>query len=71
MTKKKEVPKIAKNIKKQRERLNLSQDDLSKRSDLAFHTIAKIETGATTDPRISTMQKIAASFGVTVDELVK
>ncbi|NCT54941.1 helix-turn-helix transcriptional regulator [Candidatus Falkowbacteria bacterium] len=62
---------IADNIKKYRNKLGISQDVLSKRSNLAFHTIAKIEAGSTPDPRIETVKKIADALGVSLDDLMK
>jgi len=59
------------NMKKYRKKLGISQDVLSKRANLAFHTIAKIETGSTTDPRIETVKKIADALNVTLDDLMK
>jgi transcriptional regulator with XRE-family HTH domain len=58
-------------MKKYRKKLGISQDVLSKRANLAFHTIAKIETGSTPDPRIETVKKIADALGVTLDDLMK
>ena len=58
-------------MKKYRKKLGISQDVLSKRANLAFHTIAKIETGSTTDPRIETVKKIADALNVTLDDLMK
>jgi len=69
MTKGKTI--IADNIKKYRNKLGISQDVLSKRANLAFHTIAKIEAGSTPDPRIETVKKIADSLGVSLDDLMK
>jgi transcriptional regulator with XRE-family HTH domain len=62
---------IGDNIKKYRNKLGISQDVLSKRANLAFHTIAKIEAGSTPDPRIETVKKIADALGVTLDDLMK
>lgn len=62
---------IGENIKKYRQRLGISQDVLSKRANLAFHTIAKIEAGSTPDPRIVTVKKIADALGVSLDDLLK
>ena len=62
---------IGDNIKKYRNKLGISQDVLSKRANLAFHTIAKIEAGSTPDPRIETVKKIADALGVSLDDLVK
>jgi len=62
---------IGNNIKKYRNKLGISQDVLSKKSDLAFHTIAKIEAGATPNPTINTVKKIADALGVSLDILMK
>lgn len=67
----KELPAIAKNIKKYRDKLGISQDKLSKLAGITLHTLTKIESGATPDPRIETMRKIAAGLGVGVDDLLK
>jgi len=61
---------IAVNIKRYREKLGISQDTLSKRADVAFHTIAKIESGATPDPRVETVRKIALALEVSIDKLM-
>ena len=67
----KEISIIAKNIKKYREKKGISQDKLSKLAGITLHTITKIESGATPDPRIETVKKIANALGVSVDELIK
>lgn len=67
MTKKKSV--IGKNIKKYRARIGVSQDKLSKLADITFHTITKIESGATPNPTIKTMKKIANALDVSIDLL--
>jgi predicted transcriptional regulator len=67
----KELPTIAKNIKKYRDKLGISQDKLSKLAGVTLHTIAKIETGSTLDPRIETVKKIAKALEITLDDLIK
>ena len=62
---------IAKNIKKYRGKLGISQDKLSKMAGVTLHTIAKIETGSTPYPRIDTLRKIADALGVKVDDLIQ
>ena len=62
---------IGKNIKKYREKLGISQDKLSKLAGITLHTITKIESGATPDPRIETVKKIADTLGISVDDLLK
>jgi DNA-binding XRE family transcriptional regulator len=67
----KEMSTIAKNIKKYRAKLGISQDKLSKLAGITLHTITKIESGATPDPRIETVKKIADALGVSIDDLIK
>lgn len=67
----KELPTIAKNIKKYRDKLGISQDKLSKLAGVTLHTIAKIETGSTPDPRIETVKKIAKALKITLNDLIK
>ncbi len=62
---------IGETIKKYRQKIGISQDVLSKRADLAFHTIAKIEAGSTPNPTIDTVKKIADALGVSLDDLMK
>ncbi len=68
---KRNLPPLAKNIKKYRSKLGVSQDKLSKLADITLHTLTKIEIGATPDPRIKTMKKLADALKVTVDDLIK
>jgi transcriptional regulator with XRE-family HTH domain len=62
---------ISANIKKNRNKLGISQDQLSKKANLAFHTIAKIEAGSTPNPTIKTVKKIADALSVSLDDLLK
>jgi DNA-binding XRE family transcriptional regulator len=48
-----------------------TQGSLSQEAKLAYHTIAKIESGETRDPRISTLKMIADAFGIPLEDLVK
>ena len=67
----KELSTIAKNIKRYRNKLGISQDKLSKLAGVTLHTLTKIESGATPDPRIETVSRIAKGLGVGVDDLLK
>jgi len=67
----KEMPTIAKNIKKYRTKLGISQDKLSKLAGITLPTITKIESGATPDPRIETAKKIADALGISIDDLMR
>lgn len=62
---------IAKNIKKYREKLGMSQDKLSKIADVTYNTIIKIESGVNKNPTIGTLSKIAKALDVKVDGLIK
>ena len=63
--------KIGKNIKKLRQAKELSQDCLSKLTDVSYNLIIKLETGRITNPTIETLQKIAKALEVQVDDLIK
>ncbi|MDD3607733.1 MAG: helix-turn-helix transcriptional regulator [Candidatus Moranbacteria bacterium] len=67
----KELPTIARNMKKYRGKLGISQDKLSKLAGITLHTITKIESGATSDPRIETVKKIADALSISLDDLMK
>ena len=60
---------IGHNVKKYRHKLGISQDVLSKKANLAFHTIAKIEAGSTPNPSINTALKIATGLEIGIDDL--
>lgn len=62
---------IGENIKNLRERRGISQDRLSKMTDLSLNTIVKIESGKNPNPTIKTLAKIADSFKVKVDDLIR
>lgn len=66
----KKLSAIARNIKKYRAKMDISQDKLSKLADITFHTITKIESGATPNPGIETVKRIAVALGVTVNDLI-
>lgn len=62
---------ISNNIKKCRAKLGISQDKLSKLADVTYTTIIKIESGATYNPRVETLKKIADALKVGIDDLMK
>lgn len=67
----KEKSTIAKNVKKYRKKLGISQDKLSKLSNVTYNTIIKIESGATYNPPVGTLKQIADALGVSIDDLMK
>ncbi len=62
---------MARKIKKYRKGLKISQDRLSKLSNVTYNTIIKIESGRNKNPTIKTLMKIAVALGVSLDRLVK
>ena len=62
---------IAENIKKYRQKMEISQDRLSKIADVTYNTIIKIESGVNKNPTIETLSKIAKALGATVNDLIK
>jgi transcriptional regulator with XRE-family HTH domain len=62
---------IGKKVKYIRLKKGISQDRLSKLTDLSLNTIVKLESGANCNPTIETLLKIAASLDVEVNTLVK
>jgi len=62
---------IGKNIKEIRKKKGISQDKLSKLADITHTTLAKLESGANTNPTIKTLQKIARALNVKIDDLLK
>jgi len=61
---------IAQNIKKYRKKKSVSQDKLSKLAGVTYNTIIKIESGATPNPRVGTLNAIAKALDTTVDNLL-
>ncbi len=66
-----ETSTISQNIKRIRNKKDISQDRLSKLADVAYNTIIKIESGAIKNSTIETLKKIAKALDVSVDELIK
>jgi transcriptional regulator with XRE-family HTH domain len=65
------ISRISFNIKKYRNKLGISQDRLSKLSDVTYNTIIKLESGANTNPTIETLMKVAKALNTGVDDLIK
>lgn len=62
---------LAKNIKKYRKTKGLSQDRLSKVANVTYNTLIKIESGANKNPTLKTLQKLAKTLDVTINDLLK
>ena len=61
---------LSKRIKELRSKSKISQDQLSKKANIPFSTLVKIEAGYTPNPSMETLIKIADAFGIGLDELL-
>lgn len=62
---------IGENIKRLRAKQELSQDDLARKAELKYSTLAKIESDFVKKPGVQMIAKIAKVLGVSVEELLK
>lgn len=63
--------KLGKKIKKLRNDLGLSQDELARQADVSYTTLTKIETGVIKKPSVYVVAKIAKALKITLDDLIK
>lgn len=57
------------NLKAKRQALGWSQEALARKADVPNQTVSRAEQGAT-EPRLSTIAKLAEALGCTVDDLL-
>jgi len=62
---------IGENIKRLRTKQGISQDDLARKAELKYSTLAKIEGDFVTKPGVQMIAKIAKALGVPMEDLVK
>lgn len=62
---------IGENIKKARNKLGLTQDDLVRKFDVKHTTLTKIESDVVVKPSVQTVAKIVKALGVPMEDLVK
>mgnify|MGYP001572104897 FL=1 len=62
---------IGENIKRVRNKLGLTQDDLVRKSSVKHTTLTKIESNVVVKPSVQTVAKLAKALGVPMEELVK
>ena len=63
--------KLGKKIKKLRNDLGLSQDELARKADVPYTTLTKIETGVIKKPSVYVVAKIAKALNISIEELLK
>lgn len=62
---------IGENIKKVRNKLGLTQDDLVRKSGVKHTTLTKIESNVVVKPSVQTVAKIAKALGIPMEDLLK
>jgi transcriptional regulator with XRE-family HTH domain len=66
---KKDKKTIGAKIKSWRKKKDLTQDALSKRANIPYTTLAKIESDVIQNPTLETITKIAEGLEVSLDDL--
>jgi transcriptional regulator with XRE-family HTH domain len=61
---------IARKVRQERKKREISQDKLAKLAGVAYNTIVKIESGESSNPTVGTMKKIAKALQVQLDKLL-
>jgi transcriptional regulator with XRE-family HTH domain len=62
--------RLADTLRYERRKAKLSQLELAKRSGVGPASVARLESGEITDPRISTLRKLADALGVDARDLL-
>lgn len=62
---------IGENIKKYRNKLGITQDDLVRNSGVKHTTLTKIEGDFVQKPSVQVIAKIAKALGVSIEDLLK
>lgn len=61
---------LAQKIKKQRLKMELTQEELAQRASIPYVTLVKIERESVKNPTIDTIKKIAKALEISLDELI-
>jgi transcriptional regulator with XRE-family HTH domain len=61
---------IGTTVKRLRIASGMTQQDLAVKAGLSIAAVSQIEQGTNNDPRATTLRKLAAALGVTVDAIV-
>ena len=62
---------LADNVERYRTKKGLSQDQLARKAGVTYSTLTKMESGVNQNPKVKTLQQIAAALDVTLDDLMK
>jgi transcriptional regulator with XRE-family HTH domain len=64
------VAPLKEKLKDERRRAALTQGELAERASVGINTIVRIETGEISEPRVSTLRKLANALGVEARDLL-
>ena len=64
------VAPLKEKLKEERRRAALTQGELAERAGVGINTIVRIETGEISEPRVSTLSKLANAIGVEARDLL-
>jgi transcriptional regulator with XRE-family HTH domain len=64
------VAPLKENLREMRRRAALTQGELADKAGVGITTIVRIETGEITEPRVSTLRKLAQALDVSPAELL-
>jgi transcriptional regulator with XRE-family HTH domain len=65
------VAPLRENLREARRRAALTQGELAQEAGVGVTTIVRIETGEITEPRVSTLRKLAQALGVEPRDLLQ
>lgn len=65
------MKEVGDKIRAIRVKLGITQDSLSKKANIPYTTLTKIETNVIKKPSIQTVAKIASGLGISIDSLIK
>ena len=65
------VAPLRENLREARRRAALTQGELADKAGVGITTIVRIETGEITEPRVSTLRKLARALGVEPRDLLQ
>jgi transcriptional regulator with XRE-family HTH domain len=64
------VAPLKERLREERRRAALTQGELAERAGVGINTIVRIETGEITEPRVSTLRKLARALGLEARDLL-
>ena len=65
------VAPLKEKLREERRRAALTQGELAEKAGVGINTIVRIETGEITEPRVSTLRKLARALGIKPRELLE